>query len=106
MKPSLVSHFWKPSLVTTGENSETRTVLGLTPLIRPLIAWDEALFNLNDTDWGSDPGLDQNRAFLGFGYKSCPHAPVRTEIGYLNQFINNQGGNDGMNHILSINFFF
>lgn len=71
-----------------------------------LIAWDEIFFNLNDTDWNADAGLDQNRAFIGFGYKSCPKAPIRTEIGYLNQFINNQGGTDGMNHILSINFFF
>lgn len=71
-----------------------------------LIAWDEVFFHLNDTDWGADAGLDQNRAFIGVGYKSCPHAPVRTEIGYLNQYINNQGGTDGMNHILSINFFF
>lgn len=71
-----------------------------------LIAWDEVFFNLNDTDWGADAGLDQNRAFFGFGYKRCPHPPVRTEIGYLNQFINSQGGRDEMNHILSINFFF
>lgn len=71
-----------------------------------LIAWDEVFFNLNDTDWGAETGLDQNRAFLGFGYKRCADAPVRTEIGYLNQFVNDQGGEDGMNHILSINFFF
>ena len=71
-----------------------------------LIGWDEVFFNLNNTDWGADAGLDQNRAFIGVGYKRCPHAPVRTEIGYLNQFINSQGGTDGMNHILSINFFF
>jgi len=71
-----------------------------------LIAWDEVFLNFNDTDWGAKAGLDQNRAFLGVGYKRCPHASVRTEVGYLNQFINNQGGVDGMNHILSINFFF
>jgi len=71
-----------------------------------LIAWDEVFFHLNDTDWGAQAGLDQNRAFLGVGFKRCPQARVRTEVGYLNQFINNQGGTDGMNHILSINFFF
>lgn len=71
-----------------------------------LIGWDEAFFHLNDTDWGAESGFDQNRAFIGFGFKRCPHAPVRTEIGYLNQFVNRQGGLDGMNHILSINFFF
>lgn len=71
-----------------------------------LIAWDEVFFNLNDTDWGAQAGLDQNRAFLGVGFKRCANAPVRTEVGYLNQFTNDQGGEDGMNHILSINFFF
>ncbi len=70
------------------------------------VLWDEIFFALNDTDWGADAGLDQNRAFIGFGYRRCPHAPVRTEIGYLNQFVNRQGGVDGMNHILSVNFFF
>lgn len=71
-----------------------------------IIGWDEIFFNLNDTDYGAEAGLDQNRAFVGFGYKRCANAPVRTEIGYLNQFINKQGGTDSMNHILSINFFF
>lgn len=70
------------------------------------VVWDEAFFHLNDTDWGAEAGLDQNRAFVGVGYKRCPHAPVRTEVGYLNQFVNRQGGLDGMNHILSVNFFF
>lgn len=71
-----------------------------------LIAWDEAFFHLNDTDWGAEAGFDQNRAFLGLGFKRCPHARVRTEVGYLNQFTNQQGDRDGMNHILSINFFY
>ncbi|NNJ27445.1 DUF2490 domain-containing protein [Alienimonas chondri] len=71
-----------------------------------LIAWNEAFFNLNDAEWGPRAGLDQNRAFFGVGYKPTADAPVRTEIGYLNQFTNAQGGTDGMNHILSVNFFF
>jgi hypothetical protein len=71
-----------------------------------LIAWDEIFFHLNDADWGPRAGLDQNRTFFGVGYKPTADAPVRTEIGYLNQFINSQGGEDGMNHILSVNFFF
>lgn len=71
-----------------------------------LIGWDEAFFHLNDTDWGAATGLDQNRAFLGFGYNRCPHTRVRTEIGYINHFTNRQGGEDGMNHLLSISFFY
>lgn len=70
------------------------------------ILWDELFLNFNDTDWGARSGLDQNRLFIGYGYKRCEHARVRTEIGYLNQFVNRQGNVDGMNHILSVNFFF
>ncbi|MEO0531389.1 MAG: DUF2490 domain-containing protein [Planctomycetota bacterium] len=71
-----------------------------------LVLWDEIFFHLNDTDWGAEAGLDQNRAFLGFGYKRCKEARGRIEVGYLNQYINRQGSEDGMNHILSINYFF
>ncbi len=69
-----------------------------------LIGWDEAFFHLNDTD-RIRSGFDQNRAFLGVGYRRKAGAPIRTEIGYLNQFINLQGGVDRLNHILSVNFF-
>lgn len=71
-----------------------------------LVGWDEAFFHLNDTDLGINAGFNQNRAFLGVGYRRCPHAPIRTEIGYLNQLINTSGDEDSMNHILSINYFF
>ncbi len=71
-----------------------------------LVAWDEVFFNLNDTDWGAKAGFDQNRAFLGFGFKPSEDARARIEIGYLNQFIYRRGATDGMNHILSINLFY
>lgn len=70
------------------------------------VTWDEIFFNLNDTDWGANSGLDQNRAFIGMGFKRDPNSRFRTEIGYLNQFINTNGSTDGLNHILSVNFFF
>lgn len=70
------------------------------------VVWNEAFFNMNSTDWGARGGLDQNRAFVGLGYKRCPHLKVRTEVGYLNQFIYRRGAVDGMNHILSVNFFY
>ena len=71
-----------------------------------LIAWDEIFFHLGDTDWGAETGLNQNRAFLGVGYKRWATAPVRTEVGYLNQFVRTNSSEDAMNHILSVNFFF
>ena len=70
-----------------------------------LVAWDELFVNLNDTDWGAASGFDQNRVFVGIGWKNCPDSPLRTEIGYLNQTINNPGAPDRSHHILSINFY-
>ena len=71
-----------------------------------LVLWDEIFFHLNDTDWGAATGLDQNRVFVGLGYKRCPRAAGRIEVGYLNQLINRKGEADDMNHILAINYFF
>lgn len=70
-----------------------------------VIAWDEAFFHLNDTDWGARAGFDQNRAFIGVGFKSSPEG-VRYEIGYLNQFIYRRDRENTMNHILSFSVFF
>lgn len=71
-----------------------------------LVAWDEIFFHLGDTDWGARSGFDQNRAFVGFGWKHHPEARLRTEIGYLNQTIHLPTGDDRINHILSVSFVF
>ncbi len=71
-----------------------------------LVLWDEVFIHLNDTDFGTRSGFNQNRAFFGFGWKPCPEqTKSRVEIGYLNQFINGSAGRDRMNHLLAVNFF-
>ncbi len=73
------------------------------------VVWDEAFVNLYQTDWGpklqSHQGLDQNRGFVGVGYRISPE--IRTEIGYLNQYIQTHTiANDRMNNIISVTLFF
>jgi hypothetical protein len=62
--------------------------------------WDEVFFNLNETDYGAKTGLEQNRAFAGFGWKWSEVA--RSEFGYLHHFVQRPGGDDRLNHVLSI----
>ena len=73
------------------------------------VVWDEAFVNLYQTDWGprvqAHQGLDQNRGFVGIGYRISPD--VKTEIGYMNQYIpSHSAANDRMNNILSVTVFF
>ena len=70
-----------------------------------LVCWDELFFNLNDTDWGQSSGFGQNRVFVGFGIKRLTSSKWRTEVGYLNQTINQNGPTNRSNHILAINLF-
>lgn len=70
-----------------------------------LVAWDELFFHLNDTDWGARSGFDQNRVFVGVGYKPASAGRWRVEVGYLNQVIDVAAGADRVNHILALNFF-
>ncbi len=65
-----------------------------------LSLWDEIFLNFNDTDWGADGGLDQNRLFGGIGINLSANA--KTEIGYLHQFVRRAGRSDQQNHILSL----
>jgi hypothetical protein len=65
------------------------------------VAYDEYFLNLNETDYGASRGFDQNRAFVGINWAFNPS--VRLEVGYLNQYINNQNTNN-MNHVLSTMF--
>lgn len=80
-----------------------RTLRDCPPLT--LVLWDELFFHLNDTDWGARTGFNQNRAFLGLGWKRHKDSPCRIEVGYLNQAINLPGDRNRVNHILSINFY-
>ena len=70
-----------------------------------LAAYDEAFFDLNDTDWGADSGFAQNRFFAGLAWKFDPQWHTTVEVGYLNQFLRDRSDDDSMNHILSMNLF-
>ncbi len=69
-----------------------------------VVASDEYYLNLNNADWGPRKGFDQNRAFIGMGYDFDKE--IKTEIGYMNQYINRPHTSINRNdHILSINFY-
>jgi hypothetical protein len=69
------------------------------------VVWDEVFFHLNDVDWGARDGFDQNRVFLGFGWKPNLETTWRIETGYVHQFVDRRSQDDLSNHILSINLF-
>lgn len=68
-----------------------------------LAAYDELFIDLKDTDFGADGGLSQNRLFAGFAWKLDDSGRTVVELGYLNQYINNTGRADTMNHLASLN---
>lgn len=68
-----------------------------------LIGWDELFINANTVDWGPVAGFDQNRVFVGFGYQF--DATFRTEIGYLNQYINRDLVYDRDFDLVSVNLY-
>lgn len=72
---------------------------------RTFVVWDELFIALNDTDWGQRSGFDQNRFFVGFGFKRHHTSPWRVEIGYMNQSVNQRGPIDRSNHVLALNVF-
>lgn len=63
-----------------------------------LIAWDEFFVRVNNTDWGGKAGFDQNRAFAGIGWNFTKS--IRTELGYMNQYIEDKNHiNATMHHL-------
>ena len=67
-----------------------------------LIFTVEPFFMLQDTDWGANSGLAQNRTGVGLGWKLSPRLTI--ESGYLNQYIFVDDSEDRMNHIGVVNF--
>ena len=68
------------------------------------LVYAEGFTALNSTDWGQRAGFDQLRSFVGAEAKLMGKSTA--EIGYLNQIINQRGGNERMNHVASITLFF
>ena len=66
-----------------------------------LVVWNEAFFTLNETDWGQQGSLGQNRLFAGLGRKFAGPNKPKLEVGYLNQFIRRKSATDRMSHIIS-----
>jgi len=64
-----------------------------------LITWDEVFWRANSTPWGGQSGFDQNRAFAGLGWSFGPN--LRTELGYLNQYLDSANHqNHVMHHLI------
>lgn len=70
------------------------------------VVWNETFLDLNETDWGQQGRLGQNRLFLGLGRKFNGLNKPKFEVGYLNQYIRSKPGDDRVNHIVSFNWFF
>ncbi len=68
-----------------------------------LVVFDEIMFNFDDSDYRTESGFDQNRAFAGFGYQARPNA--RFELGYLHQFVNRIAQPNQSNHVLLVNVY-
>lgn len=67
-----------------------------------LVAQDEFFVSMNTVEWGPRTGMDNNRAFMGVAYTINKNA--RTEIGYMNHYLNKRS-NNLMDHVLSVNLF-
>ena len=68
-----------------------------------IVASDEYFANINKTNYGADDGFDQNRVFAGLGYNLNKN--IKTELGYMNQYIRRANRADLMEHILSVNLY-
>jgi hypothetical protein len=64
------------------------------------IAWDEAFFRINTTNWGGKSGFDQNRVFVGFGWSF--NSNFRIELGYINQYISGSNHTNNTIHHLGM----
>lgn len=61
-----------------------------------LVFSSEAMFDLNDSDWGGDTGLSEHRGYAGVEVELDPAWSV--EVGYLNQYVFAETGVDLMSH--------
>lgn len=68
-----------------------------------LVASEEIFVNTNSVNWGPQSGFDQNRGFVGIGYKF--NDKFRTEVGYMNQYMNRVNNYDRMAHLFNVTLY-
>jgi hypothetical protein len=61
-------------------------------------AFIEPFVALNDTDWGAQSGMQQNRTALGIGYQLNDRVGI--EMSYMNQYLVRRRSVDISNHLL------
>ncbi|RZM32060.1 MAG: DUF2490 domain-containing protein [Sphingomonas sp.] len=76
--------------------------LGDPKRVRALVS-AEPFVAFNDTDWGARSGFDQLRSFAGVEIPL--EGKTTVELGYLNQFVNDAGGDRRVNHIAAASLF-
>lgn len=74
-----------------GADGRTNLIVGIEPFV-----------DFRDTDWTGDPGLGQNRSFIGLGWRIGESLTV--ESGYMNQYIRVDDGPDRRFHHGVVNF--
>lgn len=67
------------------------------------IVSNEIFFNLNQVNWGPSQGFSQNRFFIGLGYQFS--RAMRTELGYMNQYVKRNLDEPFMGNQISLNLF-
>jgi hypothetical protein len=70
---------------------------------KPDLPWfalisSETFFHLNETKYPSKPGIDQQRTFVGLGYRFG--MGDRVELGYLNQLVRRYTDPHQLNHVV------
>lgn len=66
-----------------------------------VVASDEIFWHKNNFIGQDGQGFDQNRVFIGLGYKITP--AIIAEMGYLNQYIHRSGAPNVSNNVAAIN---
>jgi hypothetical protein len=67
------------------------------------VSSDELFWHKNNFIGRNSTGFDQNRFFIGLGYRINPK--ITTEFGYMNQYIRRFGVPNFLANIASVNFF-
>ncbi|WP_242602267.1 DUF2490 domain-containing protein [Legionella waltersii] len=65
-----------------------------------VVITEEAFIHLNNFNLQKNRGFDQNRLFIGLGYKASKNSTV--EVGYLNQLIKRTRGNHYIGNYLAL----